>query len=149
MNPLAWVEINRGNYFYRALWLTASLLIFSGVIDILIDMDVRETGGENISDIVGIATRVGFIAFVSIVVVSRIVGWLGRSDADPMSSRSEADQAGEQVLIHSLERLLAETSLHLDPNLNLKQGRQKSWHSRPRNLPGYQPAAGPKLLAIY
>ena len=127
---LAWIEINRSDYFYRALWLTASLLIFSGCVDILVDIDARDNDGENIPDIVGVAARVGFVAFVGFVLVSRIVGWLGKEDSGQhQSARSDTDRAAEQTkeqeAVESVERLLAQTSLHLDPNLNLNKVARK------------------------
>ena len=121
-DAMPWVELNRSDHLYRALWLTVGLLILSGVTDVLIGFDFWSTDGANTASIAGKASIVGSIVFGLIVIAIRQMRNLSQSAVEREAEYTRTENREKEK--HTLARvtdLLGHSPLHLEPNLNLNR----------------------------
>ncbi len=114
-----WVDFNRREYIYRALWCVAVLAIVSAMTDFVITYDNWHSSGINIPSIVGWTSILVVVLFVAFII------WLktGAIQLETASQKpvASADIEGEKALLEKLEHLIESTQLHLDPDLNLNR----------------------------
>ena len=118
-----WVEFNRREYVRHALWCVVALALISSATDFVISVDAWRSRGANIPDIVG-GTSVIFVVMLMSYIVWRK---LFANDA-PAARRVKAtpgECSADAALLGRIDKLMATTQLHLDPELNLNRMARK------------------------
>lgn len=118
-----WVDFNRREYVHRALWCVVVLAFMSSITDFVIAVDSWQTQGANIPEIVGWTSVILTLVFAPFIVWQKFSA--NRSEVQTNASMQSVDSNAEVELLSQLDNLIADTQLHLDPDLNLNRMARK------------------------
>jgi AraC-like DNA-binding protein len=114
-----WVDFNRRDYVMRALWTVVALALISAATDFVIVVDSWRSQGTHIPSIVGWTSTVMALLFIPFIAWQKFHKQPASDATDDRSQQGDSD--AETELMARIDKLIASSQIHLDPDLNLNR----------------------------